>query len=45
MNCLKKLFDDPEAGDLACECQCENNCSNKTVEIFRIQALKLRGNK
>jgi len=37
MNCLKKLFDDAEAGDLACEVQCENNCPNKIVEIFEIK--------
>jgi len=34
--CLKKLFEDVEAGRLACECQCINNCSNKAVEKIEI---------
>jgi len=30
--CLKEFFDDVEAGRLACEVQCTNNCPNKAVE-------------
>lgn len=35
--CLKKLFTDIEDGNLACECQCNNNCPNKVVEKIDIK--------
>ncbi|HEY0089944.1 MAG TPA: hypothetical protein VGB37_13930 [Candidatus Lokiarchaeia archaeon] len=35
-NCLKSLFEDGDAGRLACEVQCTNNCPNKAVEKIEI---------
>jgi ferredoxin len=37
MKCLKEFFDDVEAGRLACEVQCINNCPNKAVEEIEIK--------